>query len=164
MSRQRQKWELTLERDFEGIVPLHPWRWESPSSEDIPSLTTLLLKSYAGSVDDEGEGEAEALAALQEYLEREDFPARTDLSMVIWFRDEPVAACLVSDTQEKEALISYIFVHPTWKGKTLGRGLLLSVLAKAKDAGIQKAVAWITKENEPSERLFTSQGFVPAQP
>ena len=155
--RQRQKWQLTLDREFEGIVPLSPWRWDSPSSEEVLQLTSLLLESYAGSVDDEGEGEIEVQAALKEYLERTDHPQRRDLSVVIWFKETPVAACLVSDTDEADvALISYIFVAPNWKQKALGRGLLLSVLVRLKENGTDKATAWIMKGNKPSERLLAS--------
>lgn len=96
------------------------------------------------------------------FLERDDFPAVLGSSAICSTRGEPVAACLVSRWKTNDtALISYIFVHPSWKKKSIGHSLLGIVLSRLSKSGFQHVVAVITEGNVASERLFEGSGFIP---
>ena len=69
MSRTRSEYRRSLE-----VAPAAPARRSGPSaiapatSADRDALALLLLDAYHGTIDDEGEGEAEARQAIDHYL------------------------------------------------------------------------------------------------
>lgn len=52
-----------------------------------------------------------------------------------------------------------IYIHPSHRGKGLGRTLLDEAIERAEGLDIKTLVAFIFSHNEPSMRLFVSRGF-----
>ena len=149
--RSRSEYRRRINDLAEPSRELHP----RPAGEiRRDRLATLLLASYRGTVDDEGEDHDDALAAVDLYLE----VALVDHALALVDQDEPVALCFVSVVGGVH-YIDPILVAPDRKGRGLGRDFVLWSLHRLRAAGIDEVGAAITDGNVPSERLFVGLGF-----
>lgn len=149
--RTRSEYRLRLADVAEPSPALDP-----RSARQLPreQLAALLLASYRGTVDDEGEGYDDAVDAIDLYLT----DALTDYDFALVDRDEPVALCFVSINRGVH-YINPILVAPERKGRGLGRDFVLWSLHRLLADAIDEVGATITDGNIPSERLFDGLGF-----
>ena len=121
---------------------------------DRSAIASLLLDAYRGTIDDEGEGEPEALAAADFYL------------------GSIVRGCsVVAESQGALVAISFVvvvgevhFIDPvataaTMKRQGVGRRAVSQSLALLAERGVDEVRAVITDGNVGSEALFVSLGF-----
>lgn len=113
-----------------------------------------MLDAYRGTIDDEGEGEHEALSAIDHYLGS----CKREWSRVIERDDHLLAMCFVLEV-EGSWYIDPIAVAANSKKEGLGFRLLLAVLNILQESGVSEVGAVITDGNVPSERLFSRLGF-----
>ena len=123
--------------------------------DDRDALASLLLDAYRGTVDYEGEGDEQALAAIDDYFAR-----------IVWRHS------VVLDEGDSLSAISFVaivdgchYIDPvatasTRKGKGHGRAVVLTSLQSLAADGVAEVGAVITDGNTPSERLFAGLGFV----
>ena len=123
-------------------------------TDDREALARLLLAGYRGTIDDEGEGPAEALAAIDEYFSRIEW----EHSVVLEQAGEPVSmACVV--VVAGRHYIDPVVTAATAKGRGLGTSAVHAALVSLATAGVSEVGAVITDGNTASERLFASLGF-----
>ena len=53
-----------------------------------------------------------------------------------------------------------MMVRPSWRGRGVGRALLESCIARARDAGVERLTLSVTAGNEAAEHLYEAAGFV----
>lgn len=61
-----------------------------------------------------------------------------------------------------EAHITNVAVHPEYRGRSIGRKLMVEVLARAKERGAECATLEVRASNDPAIKLYESMGFVTA--
>lgn len=125
------------------------------SDDDRHALADLVLDAYRGTVDDEGEGLAEAHEAVDGWLDRRI----VECSVVIQEGDRIVAMSFAI-TVDGGVYIDPVATAAEWKRRGLGRRAVGASLRRLHDAGIDDIGATITDGNVASERLFASLGFV----
>ena len=122
---------------------------------DREQAAALLLDAYRGTVDDEGETDADALEAVDHYFEQ-----------ILWKHSyvlvegnvlQATAFVVVLDGQH---YIDPVCTRATAKGTGLGTAMVVECLDSLAAAGVREVGATITDGNVPSERLFTRLGFV----
>lgn len=132
----------------------------NPTESDVPELAELMLDSYQGTVDYDGETIQEATSEVKSYFERIDPTAMLPCSLVALSEGHIVSACLVSKWEKRpEPLISYIMTKGNFKGQGLGKALVRRSLHSIRDAGYDGACGFVTEGNTPSERLLVGLGF-----
>lgn len=114
-----------------------------------------MLAAYRGTIDDEGEGDAEALEAIDHYFETMEW----EHSVVCEHDDELVAMSLVVVVDGRH-YIDPVATAAHHKGNGLGTAIVTVSLRSLADAGVSDVGATITDGNTASERLFTRLGFV----
>ena len=130
-------------------------------SEDSEMLGELMLESYRGTSDYEGETLEDAVEEIRAYLggDRGGEALLTE-SRVALAGPVAVAACLVSHWGARQTpLITYVMTRSDWKRRGVGRLVLTEALRALRGSGWSEARAVITEGNEPSERLFLRLGF-----
>ena len=72
---------------------------------------------------------------------------------------KPVALVMLKILEGTVGYVYYIAVARSQRKKGIGKLLLENALQYFKEARVKEAFASVEKENEPSERLFASEGF-----
>jgi L-amino acid N-acyltransferase YncA len=128
---------------------------------DASAIADLMIDSYRGTIDDDGETLEDALAEVQAYLagKRGGQPWLV-ISCLAFVDDRLVGACLLAEWSERQLpIIAYLIVRAEWKQRGIGRQILSRVLKALKEKGFPEVRAVITEGNEPSENLFHQLGF-----
>lgn len=133
----------------ESRPPVRPVR-----PDDRAALARLLLDGYRGTIDDEGEGPAEALAAIDEYFSSIEW----EHSVVVEQAGEPASLAWVV-VVEGRYFIDPVVTAAAAKGRGLGAAAVRAALSSLAAAGVTEVGAVITDGNTASERLFASLGF-----
>jgi ribosomal protein S18 acetylase RimI-like enzyme len=130
----------------------------SVSVDDAESVAGLMLRAYRGTVDDEGEGPEEALAAVKGLLAGAYGPFDFSASEVV-LREDIIAATLVTEYQGV-ALVAFSMTDPAWQRRGLARSGLLRVCARLRAAGRERVDLAVTAANTRAIALYRSLGFV----
>ncbi len=160
MSRTRSEYRRSLDVSPTAPTMLSvPWAFVPATSVDPGALAVLLLDAYRGTIDDEGEGEAEARHAIDDYLGRL-LPA---YSVVIEEDGQPVAMSFVVVVGGRH-FIDPVATAAGRKGRGLGTEAVLRSLGALARDGVADVGAVITDGNVASERLFRRLEFVRVGP
>lgn len=151
MTRTRSEYLLESLEDLPAPTRLAA---RPPLDDDRAQLASLLLAAYRGTIDDEGEDEAEAVAAIDHYFGSIDH----GWSRVVESEHRLIAMCFILDLGSV-FYIDPIAVAPSDKSRGLGSELVIAVLNVVRDGGVTQVRAVITDGNIPSERLFSRLGF-----
>ncbi len=73
--------------------------------------------------------------------------------------DKPVGLTMVKTLEGRVGYVYYIAVAKNQRRKGIAKLLLDDVIQRFKSSGMREVFASVEKDNEPSEALFTSQGF-----
>ena len=142
---------------------LSPVTVEPPSAErvtrrvlgtDRDVLAALMLDAYRGTIDDEGEDFDDALAAVDQYMNR----MQPEHSFVVTEDDRVVAmafAIVLGDVHYVDPIVVAADRKRTGLSGDAVRMLFDSLVA----AGVTEVGATITDGNTASERLFLGLGF-----
>jgi GNAT superfamily N-acetyltransferase len=132
-----------------------------PAFEAVPldeglrdPLASMFLRSYRGTIDDEGEDLDDARSAVDHYLAE---AVRAHSFVVV--DDDDIAAMVCVVVVGDVHYVDPIVVAPPHKRRGLGRAAVQCVLASLAASGVREVGATITDGNVPSERLFTGLGF-----
>ena len=121
---------------------------------DRAALAVVLLDAYRGTIDDEGETEVEARAAIDYYLRcliREH-------SVVVSDADSLIAMSFVVVVGTTH-YIDPVATASSRKGRGFGRAAVEASLGSLSAAGVGEVGAVITDGNTASQRLFEGLGF-----
>ncbi len=102
--------------------------------EDAAALSGLMLRAYAGTIDDGGEGPEEAAAEVHALLGGAYGPFDFSNSELIEQEGQVVAATLLTRF-EGLPLLAFSMTDPAWKRRGLGRAGLLRSIHRLQQAG-----------------------------
>lgn len=159
---RRFEYVLELKNFDHSMVPdlLGEIIWHNPTAADKQILAELMLASYLGTIDYDGETVEDALKEVESYFSERSDQTWLGYSWLAFLENELAAACLVEFWQERNVpLIAYIMTEPRWKGKHLATAALIRSLQTLADKKYIEARAVITEDNVPSEKIFTRIGF-----
>ncbi|HEY7469838.1 MAG TPA: GNAT family N-acetyltransferase [Acidimicrobiia bacterium] len=131
-----------------------PFLIRHPRSDDRDRLAELMLDSYIGTIDYEGEGIDEAEAEIDDYL------AGSPMLGCSWVAEDAellLAAVLVSQWDERP-LFGYVMTRAAAKGHGVAATLVEKSIDSLRAEGWETVDAFITSGNTPSERLFARAG------
>ncbi len=125
---------------------------------DVPVVGNLLLAAYRGTVDDEGETEADAVAEIDRVVAGEYGPFLREPSFVAVDGGRLVGASLVS-LWEANPFLAYLVVHPGAKRRGIGTVLVIVTGNALRSAGHSALELFVTEANEPAVSLYRKLGF-----
>jgi RimJ/RimL family protein N-acetyltransferase len=129
------------------------------------ALAQLMLSTYQGTIDYDGESLADAGAEIDQYLNNSELRPLWICSWLFHIKGLLVSACLVSWwTSRRCPIIGYVITHPDWKSRGIAAELLQETLQSLSEHNYKQVRAVITEGNIPSERLFARAGFTRAYP
>ncbi len=143
---------------------VHPPRVEvqmrPPTGADTHALAELMIDSYHGTIDYDGETIEDALAEVQGYFAGRNAQPLLECS---WLGDVDgalVTACLVGWWAKGQVpIIAYVMTGAAWKGRGLAGVALRASLSSLVQRGDSDVRALITAGNTPSEQLHFRAGF-----
>lgn len=155
--RIRHQYRLDLTKLDGGHEGIPAWlTLRHPTLGDVDALATLLLNSYKGTVDDEGETIAEAREFAECALTENTL---FEASWLVVDRSELPLCAIVIQRWRGEPLVGFVITDSNYKNCGLGRNLVQRAMLSLRRMGEAVAVAFITEGNSPSERLFARLGF-----
>lgn len=143
--------------------PLHlfsssPYLLRASTPADLPTLAALMIDSYTGTIDYDGETLEDAMGEVQSYLNGASGQPLLNVSWLCFDGDTLASTILISLWEEKP-LVAYLMTAASHKSQGLGRTLLQQALMRLKDQGFTEVRAVITAGNLPSETLFKKTSF-----
>ena len=155
MSRTRSEYRRNLSVPLPSATGRPGAHTVAPAVEaDRDALAALLLDAYRGTIDDEGEGEDEARAAIDDYLGRL-LPA---YSIFVEEDGQPVSLSFVVLVEGRH-YIDPVATAASRKGRGIGAWAVATSIRLLQRDGVDEVGAVITDGNVASERLFARFGF-----
>ncbi len=140
------------------LFPLSPFLSRSPTSTDLPALAALMIASYTGTIDYDGENLEDALGEIQAYFNGASGEPLLDASWLC-FDGETLASAILISLWEGNPLVAYVMTAAAYKGQGWGRAILHKSLIDLQTQGYSQVRAVITEGNLPSETIFKKIGF-----
>jgi ribosomal protein S18 acetylase RimI-like enzyme len=145
---------LTLtDRALKGSWPSRPIL-----DADAPALGALMLAAYRGTVDDEGESEADAVAEVERTLEGGYGPPLGEGSLVVEDGGRIVGASMTT-LFESDPFLTYLVVDPGMKRRGIGTFLVAACGNALLSAGYATLDLFVTEANGPAVNLYRKLGF-----
>ncbi len=162
LTRLRHEHQLNLSgwRKFVGRLYAEDVRFRNPAEADASVLASLMLDSYTGTIDYDGETLQDAVKEVEGYFAGKTGQPLLDCSWLCFSGEEVVSACLVALWSERRCpFISYLMTRRLWKNKGMATTVLEKALGSITDHGHTEVRAFITEGNWPSEVIFNRFGF-----
>ena len=156
--RKRVPMELRLTR--QEIRASWPCRAVHPA--DREDLAILLYAAFRGTIDDEGETFAEALAEIDKVFSGDYGSLLLDCSFVVE-RSEFLASASLICLSEPDGvpLVVFSMTRPDAQRRGLARYLLQRSMDALLDRGHKRLRLIVTEGNAPARSLYASLGFRP---
>ena len=134
------------------------WQARAIQQSDASALGALMLAAYRGTVDDEGESEADAIAEVERTLAGDYGPLLEDCSFAVDEGSRIAGASMVT-LWEGDPFLTYVVVHPDMKRRGLGTFLMTTSGNALVTAGYSQLDLFVTEENDPAVTLYRELGF-----
>ena len=147
----------TLPSPLPESPPLRPLDEADPAA-----LAAMFAAAYHGTVDDEGEGPAEAAAEIAAARAGRYGPFLEAASGFVGPAEAPDGAIFLAQHALgglDHPFVLYIVVAPRAQGQGLGRHLLLASAAAVQTQGHTHLHLVVTAGNGPAERIYKSLGW-----
>ncbi len=136
------------------------WRTLAEGDADAESLSVLMLESYRGSIDDQGETIVEARSEVAKLLRNEYGVLDRGSSIVCDVQGVLASATIITRIRDVPFL-AFSMTAPSHKRRGLAHAGLTRVMSLLAQRGERSLKLMVTKGNTPAETLYTSLGFVP---
>jgi len=148
--------ELRLVR--QEVTASHMYRTVRPS--DKHDLAILLYAAFRGTIDDEGERFADAVAEIDKTFSGAYGKLLLDCSLVVERGEFLAAACLIGrSTPDGLPLVVFSMTRPEAQREGLARVLLQRSINALLDRGYARLQLVVSDGNVPAQRLYASLGF-----
>jgi GNAT superfamily N-acetyltransferase len=138
--------------------PMRPVRPDDAGEAE--ALARVMLESYAGGIDYEGETLDETLDEVRRVMGDGWGPFLPDCSFVLLGDEgEPGGAALVTQEVADETWLCEVFVHPRYRGQGCARPLIQAAMNACLDRGYARMGLMVTLGNVPAEGLYRRLGF-----
>jgi ribosomal protein S18 acetylase RimI-like enzyme len=138
--------------------PSGSWCPRPIDRSDVPALGALMLAAYRGTVDDEGETEADAVAEVERTIGGGYGPLLRDGSFVVEESDRIVGASMTT-LFESDPFLIYLVVDPEMQRRGIGTFLVAASGNALLSAGYARVDLFVTESNEPAVNLYRRLGF-----
>jgi GNAT superfamily N-acetyltransferase len=136
------------------------WEYRTVRTSDREDLAILLYAAFRGTIDDEGETFADALAEIDRTFAGDYGDLLFDCSFVIERGEFFASACLVGLSDPHDApLVVFSMTRPDAQRRGMGRFLLQRSIDALLDRGHERLRLIVTEGNVPALRLYASLGF-----
>ncbi len=133
----------------------------SITNSDVRQLATLMLESYRGTADDDGETLQDALQEIEDtfggkygvLLRRASFVARES-------PDSDIVSATIVTRFEELPLLAFSMTHSSYKRQGFARMLLQRCVNALLDENYTILRLVVTNANQPAVQLYRSMGFV----
>ena len=155
--------KLHLVRALAGLPEVEsvPDGLRTPSTHDTEALGRLFHAAYAGTVDDEGETEQEAVAVVRGAFAGNFGVYLEEASRVVERDGRLVSASLVTLWNGKP-LLAFAVTAPDWKGRGLSRQCVAATMRSLAAAGHPALHLFVTETNAPALAVYRRLGFAAA--
>jgi GNAT superfamily N-acetyltransferase len=130
-----------------------------PSDADVQPLGSLMHSAYRGTIDDEGESEADALVEVQKTYAGAYGSFVPSCSAVVERGGRLLSATLVTRWQDRP-FVAFSMTEPNFKRNGLARACMMAAMSRLHAAGEHELGLVVTLANLPAFNLYTSLGFV----
>lgn len=131
----------------------------APVEADAGAVARLMLAAYAGSVDDEGEDEADALVEVRKTFGGDHGTFDAHSSKLVARADGLLHATLITRWQGRP-FVAFAMTAPAARRAGLARACLIAAMQDLRDQGEGEIRLVVTLANLPARRLYESLGFV----
>jgi ribosomal protein S18 acetylase RimI-like enzyme len=142
-----------VEREATG-----PWRPRPIDVSDVPALGALMLAAYRGTVDDEGETEADAVDEVERTFDGAYGALLAEASFAVEDGERPIGASMTT-IWERRPMLAYLLVHPEAKRRGIGTFLIAHTVNALLSAGYTELGLFVTEANAPAVSLYRKLGF-----
>lgn len=130
----------------------------NPHPADEEALASLMMRAYVGTVDYEGEGEAEALSEVRRTLSGDRGPFLWSESNVVP-REGTLACATLVTRWNGEPLVAFAMTDARFKRQGLARACMLSSMHQLRAVGERQLSLFVTLANVEAVSLYRSLGF-----
>lgn len=135
------------------------WCKIAEGDTDTEPLAHLMLDSYHGTIDDQGETIIEARSEVAKLFANEYGVFDRDTSIVCEAADHLASATIITRIRNIP-FVAFSMTAPSHKRQGLARAGLTRVMKSLAERREHKLRLMVTKGNTPAETLYTSLGFV----
>lgn len=146
--------------DLSRLPPMPPVQCRAPGPDDVEALARLMLAAYRGTVDYEGEDEAQSLVEIRKTMAGEYGAFDGACSRVVDGDDGLVSAALLTRWRERP-FVAFSMTDPRFARMGYARAALVSAMHALSAAGETEVSLVVTVANEPAVALYRSLGFRP---
>ncbi|MEA2000540.1 MAG: GNAT family N-acetyltransferase [Actinomycetota bacterium] len=132
-----------------------PLRLRQPTANDRLELATLMMDSYVGTIDYEGETYEQAVVEVDEYLAAE---ALLDVSQIT-LNEGVIQSAVLMSRVVGTPLVGYVMTRADLKNRGIASALLDIAIEAVWATDDEEVRAFITEGNLPSETIFERAGF-----
>ena len=126
-------------------------------SGDTSALGSLMVRAYAGTVDDHGEPPEAAAIEAQRTIAGEYGPVKWDASLLATLDRELIGATVVTHDRGL-FLLAFALVSPEWRNRGIGTALVIRSGNRLIAKGATEWTLAVTVGN-PAQRLYERMGF-----
>ena len=123
----------------------------------LPELGVVMASAYAGTTDDEGGSDSEALEELNN-ASRGEYGEPIRNCWLVTRVDSILAGAVICTRSEGRPLIAFVFTDLAFTGRGIARQLILEIGGRLRAAGDHEVTLWVTATN-PAARIYKSLGF-----
>jgi ribosomal protein S18 acetylase RimI-like enzyme len=134
------------------------WQARAIERSDASAIGALMLAAYRGTVDDEGESEADAIAEVARTISGDYGPWLKGCSFTVDESSRIAGASMVT-LWEGDPFLTYVVVHPDMQRRGLGTFLMTTSVNALVTAGYAQLDLFVTEENDPAVTLYRKLGF-----
>lgn len=156
LAKSRVKMKLRLKKqEFK-----RSWRCRNISAEDTRSLGVLMLRSYQGTIDYEGETQEAAISEIRETINGKYGPLLERCSFLVEEDEQAVSACIITwSEKENLPLLAFSMTHPDFKNQGMATFLLKKSINALLAQGYKELYLVVTEGNLDARHLYEKIGF-----
>ena len=129
-----------------------------PTEADMQPLASLMYRAYRGTIDYEGESEADALVEVQKTFAGNYGTFVPSCSVVAERGGRLVSACLVTRWEDRP-FVAFSMTDADFKRNGLARACMAAAMSRLHGAGEHEVRLVVTLANSPALNLYRSLGF-----
>lgn len=158
MPNRRIKMKLRLEKqDFKNSFP-----HRTISEKDIPLLGALMLASYRGTVDYEGETLQDAIKEVEATIHGKYGPFITSSSFLIEVEKRMLSATMIIWSEKMQLpLVAFSMTHPDGQNQGMATFLIKKSINTLHTQGYKELYLVVTEKNAAAYHVYEKLGFRP---
>jgi predicted GNAT family acetyltransferase len=136
------------------------WKCRNISAKDMRSLGMLMLESYRGTIDYDGETEEDAISEIRETINGKYGALLEQCSFLVEEDGQALSSCIITwSEKEKLPLLAFSMTHPDFKNQGMAAFLLKKSISALLAQGYKELYLVVTDGNVEAQHLYEKMGF-----